>query len=188
MIDLKTDTQEREILEVLDAAVGRESVARLIDSIAARLEVELAKDPRALMAWEVVPLSAYGVELPDVIRSSWVFILRAGAATGAERHPNSQQRMMSYRGDGNFPVWNGAAWQSNHLFSDRDAPLENRWVSIPVNAWHQSLKPEADWVVVSFHTAKEDELIEERGDPSATSAISSRRYLGEENVAEPAGG
>jgi hypothetical protein len=147
----------------------------------------LAKDPRALMAWEVVPPSAYRVELPGVIRSSWVFILRAGAATGAERHPNSQQRMMSYRGAGNFPVWDGTAWQSNHLVSDRAAPLENRWVSIPVNAWHQSLKPEENWVVVSFHTAGEDELIEERGDPSAPAAISSRRYLGEENLAGPEG-
>ena len=116
-------------------------MTRLLDAIAARLEGELAKDPRALMAWEVVPLSSYGVELPEVIRSSWVFILRAGVATGAGRHPNSQQRMLSYRGAGNFPVWDGGGWRSNHLVSDRGAPLENRWVSIPVNAWHQSLEP-----------------------------------------------
>jgi hypothetical protein len=179
MTELKADARERRVLEVLDAVVRREAVAPLLDSIAARLDGALAKDGRAAMAWEVVPLSAYGGGLPAEIRSSWVFILRARVATGAERHPNSRQRMMSYRGAGNFPVWDGAAWRPNHLISDRAAPLEKRWLSIPVNAWHQSSGPEVDWVVVSFHTAAEDELIEERGDPAAPSVVTARRYLDE---------
>ncbi|HEV3244339.1 MAG TPA: hypothetical protein VGZ31_07995 [Chthoniobacterales bacterium] len=54
-------------------------------------------------------------------------------------------------------------WQSNILVSDADAPLEQRWVSIPQNVWHRPVIPEgADWAVVSFHTVPAPELIEER--------------------------
>jgi hypothetical protein len=62
------------------------------------------KDERKVMAWEPIPLSIYGNALPAMIRSSWVFILRAGTNTGAERHPNSHQRMMSFEGSGDMQV------------------------------------------------------------------------------------
>lgn len=179
MLDIDADARERELLQTLDGAVNGEPVRSRLAAIARRLDEKLARDPEALMAWEVVPLADYGVALPEAIRSSWVFILRAGAATGAERHPNSHQRMMSYRGAGNFPVWMDGAWRSNYLVSDPSAPLERRWLSIPPMVWHQSMKPAEDWVVVSFHTAAEDELTEERGDPAAPSAVTSRRYLEE---------
>jgi hypothetical protein len=184
MIDLNADTKERALLEKLDAAIRRPPVRKLLDDIAGRLEARLTRNPGALMEWEVVPLTAYGGELPSAVRSSWVFILRAGAATGAERHPNSQQRMMSYRGAGDFPVWRDGAWRSNLLVSDEGVPLERRWVSIPPMVWHQSMKPAQDWVVVSFHTAREDELIEERGDPAAPSSVSARKYVNEEEGEE----
>jgi len=38
---------------------------------------------------ESIPLDRYGTQLPQTIESSWVFVLRANVATGAERHPNS---------------------------------------------------------------------------------------------------
>jgi len=43
--------------------------------------------------------------------------------------------------------------------------LEERWISIPSNTWHQGVVSDRDWVVVSFHTVPADELIEERPDP-----------------------
>src|SRR5260370_27917247 len=91
---------ERSILETLDAFLQAESIRAHIDPIVERVARKLAHDRSATMAWEPIPLSAYGDALPAGIRSSWVFILRAGAVTGAERHPNSHQRMMSYRGSG----------------------------------------------------------------------------------------
>jgi hypothetical protein len=56
--------------------------------------------PEDVLAWEPIPLDLYKVPLPKAIHSSWVFILRANTVSGAERHPNSHQRMMSYRGTG----------------------------------------------------------------------------------------
>ena len=146
-------------------------------------EVESSKgthvvfDPHAIEAWEPIPLETYGGLLPSAIRSSWVFILRAGVTTGAERHPNSHQRMMSWNGQGDFQVHDGQRWQSHFMVSDRDAPLENRWISIPPNVWHQGVVSAKDWVVVSFHTVPAADLVEERPDASDPSNIRRRRYV-----------
>ena len=137
------------------------------------------------MAWEPIPLTVYGGAVPDAIKSSWVFVLRASANTGAERHPNSHQRMMSFQGSGDMQVQAGSSapnnegWQSNMLISDPDAPLEKRWISIPQNVWHQPvISKEADWVVVSFHTVPAEELIEERPESRGRERTKQMRYLG----------
>ena len=169
--------EELKTLENLDTIFRRESVRETVDSIVTQVERKLTQDPAALLAWEPVPLAVYGKELPNMICSSWVFVVRAQANTGAERHPNSVQRMMSYRGSGDIQIWNGERWCSNPLVSNTSAPLESRWLSIPANAWHQAVIPEGDWVVVSFHTVPESELIEERPDAADAELIHQRRYM-----------
>ena len=67
-----------------------------------RVRAELMGTEKAQMAWAPIPLAIYGAALPSGIRSSWVFVLRSGATTGAERHPNSHQRMMSFEAIGEF--------------------------------------------------------------------------------------
>lgn len=168
---------ELEILCILDGLANRESVRPVLDAAVARAEHKLAQDGDAVMAWETVPLSAYGEGMPSVIRSSWVFVLRAGATTGAERHPNSHQRAMAYRGSGDLQVRTGGRWRSNHLISDPEAPMEGRWVSIPPNTWHQGVVPDANWAIVSFQTVPEDELIEERPDGTDGSRTRRRVYV-----------
>jgi hypothetical protein len=129
------------------------------------------------MAWEPLPIEIYGSALPSFILSSWVFILRAHIETGAERHPNSHQRMVSYRGSGDFQTRVNGPWESNYLTSESGAPLEERWISIPVNVWHQSAKPESDWTVVSFHTVPAEELIEERPNPENERETEQTKYI-----------
>jgi hypothetical protein len=124
-------------------------------------------------------LAVYETDLPDGVRSSWVFIVRAGSTTGAERHPNSHQRVMSYRGQGDLQVIHGGQWNSHLLFSDPGGVLDHRWLSIPPNTWHQAVVREANWVVVSFHTVRAHELIEERPDPAQHKATRRRIYVGE---------
>ena len=195
---------DRAILQALDAILRSEKVRAQIQPIVERVGADLATKTQALMAWEPIPLSIYGNALPAVIRSSWVFILRAGANTGAERHPNSHQRMMSWEGSGDMQVGEDQQrsdvvrlravatasqggqmsdinihWQSNVLVSDPDAPLERRWISIPENVWHRPVvSKEADWVVVSFHTVPAEELIEERPSEDGVSGTRQMRYLG----------
>lgn len=155
------DVQERAILEALDAAVWRALRLGSLDAAIGRVRAELARDASLALAWETVPLEAFDA-LPAPVRSAWIFVLRKGISSGAERHPNSVQRVMSYRGSGDLQLWNGTHWISQPLMSG-DAPLERRWLSIPENVWHRPVIPGgADWVVVSFHTATDGSLIEER--------------------------
>ena len=172
------------MLEQLDTILRSGAVRAGIDPIVSRVTRELAQNRAAVMAWEPIPLSVYGESLPMPIQSSWVFILRAGATTGAERHPNSHQRMMSYRGSGNMQTGGERKWESNLLVSDASAPLEKRWISIPANVWHQVVVPEEDWVVVSFHTVPAEQLIEERPDTENPTQTRQRLYLAPGNRAQ----
>jgi hypothetical protein len=105
----------------------------------------------ALMAWEVVSPDAFGEGLPTNIRSCWIFVIRAGATTGAERHPNSHQRSFSLIGGGTFEVRGGSLWRSHPLESTGRASVEQRWVSIPPSTWHRLVVGTEPWGMLSFH-------------------------------------
>ena len=170
--------EERSRLEALDMALQSESVRQHIRSVVTRVRDQLARRKDALMSWEPFPLEVLTARLPTEIRSAWVFVLRAGADTGAERHPNSHQRMMSFEGSGDLQTGEPGKWQSNVLVSDPDAPLERRWISIPTNVWHRPIiNAETDWAVVSFHTVAAAQLIEERPDDSREAGTRQMKYL-----------
>jgi len=182
-------TDERTIVEALDKAVRSADAQTRIRPIVERVRADLARKPDAVMTWEPIPLTTYSGALPRQIKSSWIFILRAGANSGAERHPNSHRRMMSSAGTGDMQIGRprsetkvrqgaGIEWQSNVLISNPDAPLEKRWISIPQNVWHQPVvSEEEDWVVVSFHTVPAEQLLEERPDDQSTSGTTQMVYL-----------
>jgi hypothetical protein len=169
---------ERSRLETLDAILRSRSVRNEVRLIVHRVRAELIQKKDALMAWEPIPLSTFDRVLPPEIRSAWVFVLRAGADTGAERHPNSHQRMMSFEGSGDLQTGEPGKWKSNALVSDPDAPLERRWISIPRNVWHRPvINAENHWAVVSFHTVAAEDLIEERPADSAEAETKQKKYL-----------
>ncbi len=182
---------ERSILVGLDELLRSKKVLMSIQPVVERVRARLSQETAALMAWEPISLTTYGGALPDAIKSSWVFVLRAGANTGAERHPNSHQRMMSFQGSGDMQTekkrkkgggtkkkGDEIDWKSNLLISDLDAPLEKRWISIPQNVWHQPvISEEGDWVVVSFHTVPAEELIEERPEGIGREQTKQMRYV-----------
>jgi hypothetical protein len=171
-------TEERMRLESIDAVLRSETMLEQIRPVIERVRAELRQNKKALMTWEPIPLALFGRGLPQEIRSAWVFVLRAGADTGAERHPNSHQRMMSFEGSGDMRIGQPGEWQSNILVGNPKAPLEQRWISIPRNIWHRPVVgADADWVVVSFHTAPANKLIEERPDRSRGDGTKQMKYL-----------
>ena len=173
---------ERAILQSLDEILRSKEIKKKVLPIVERVRRDLTQKPKAVMAWEPIPLTTFGNGLPPGIRSSWVFILRAGVNTGPERHPNSHQRMMSLEGTGDLQMTTSldAPWQSHVLESNPKESLEQRWVSIPQNVWHQPVvSKEADWVVVSFHTVPAEELIEERPAPDSATGTRQMVYLEE---------
>lgn len=165
-VGLPWSDAERDILRTLNAAVFAPAASTELSAISERVLATLARGPREIEAWEAVPLALYGTDLPAQIKSSWMFILRRGVTTGAERHPNSIQRMTSWQGGGDFQVYDGRRWKSHVLSSDMRGPLEARWITIPAETWHQGVVGDRDWLVVSFHTVPAEELVEERPDPS----------------------
>src|SRR2546426_2071256 len=85
------------VIPALDALVRTTSAAVQVREALQRVLQQLASSTER-MAWEIIPLSALRCSLPASIRSCWVFGIRAGAETGAERHPNSHQRSLSLTG------------------------------------------------------------------------------------------
>jgi hypothetical protein len=173
-----TNTQDP-VLGALDAVVRAESTAAVVrDSLARVLQELQASD--SVMAWEVVPLEAFKGVLPATIRSCWIFVIRADADTGAERHPNSHQRSFSLTGRGTFELFDGTTWRAHPLVSADDASIEQRSVSIPPSTWHRLLVGADAWGMISFHTVAPEDLIEERpvNENDLDGATSQERYTG----------
>lgn len=179
-MSLQIGSEERRILESLDRIVRSPDLRAELKPIVKRVREQLTARPDGVMGWEPIAMSTFGDQLPSGIRSGWVFILRAGVNTGPERHPNSHQRMMSFIGTGDLQTreTSNSPWKPNVLVSDPTTPMEQRWVSIPPNVWHQPVTPPGeDWVVVSFHTVPAAELIEERPSSGDTSATKQMHYV-----------
>jgi hypothetical protein len=132
------------------------------------------------MVWESIPLALFDRALPDAIKSCWVFLIRAGEETGAERHPNSHQRSLSLKGVGEFQLREAGRWESYPLVSDPNALPERRWVNIPQSVWHRLFVGPASWGMLSFHTVPAEELAEERpvGSDDLDNAEIERRLYG----------
>jgi hypothetical protein len=152
---------EEQLLRALNATVHQPEASRVIANVAQEVSELLVRDFSMRLTWRPIPLEVYG-RLPVGIASSWVFVLRRNCSSGAERHPNSIQRVMSLNGAADLQTWNGRMWVSNVLTSEPSAPLHQRWLSIPANVWHRPVMGDEHWTVVSFHTALDDALVEER--------------------------
>jgi hypothetical protein len=149
------------VLRALDEVVRADAVASVVHDTLARVLQELDASA-SVMAWEVVPVEAFKCALPQAVRSCWTFVIRAGADTGAERHPNSHQRSFSLTGTGTFELFEGTAWQSHPLVSSDGASTEQRAVSIPPSTWHRLFVGSESWGMISFHTVAPEDLVEER--------------------------
>jgi hypothetical protein len=171
---------ERHLLAHLDAVCREAGDRGELVAFVEQVEDHLLRNPQSVMSWTPIPLDRYRGRVPQGILSSWAFGLRAGSTSGAERHPNSHQRMVSIRGEGTLQMRStlDRPWHSLPMTSDPMAALEQRWASVPVNHWHQVVVPDTShWVVVSFHTAHEHELLEERPPAPGGSDAHQRRYV-----------
>ncbi len=145
----------------LEAIVRSGAQSTYVAQALERVQRKLAATA-APMAWETVPVAAFDRALPEAIQSCWIFLIRAGAETGAERHPNSHRRSLSLTGWGEFQLRAAGRWESHPLVSDPEAPLERLWVSIPPSTWHRLFVGAESWGMLSFHTVPAEDLIEER--------------------------
>jgi hypothetical protein len=148
------------LLRQLDALIQTETVGAGLRDIVPRVRQQLDASGGP-MSWRVLPLTVFGGRLPESVRSCWIFMIRAGASTSAERHPNSHQRSCSLFGSGTFEVYDEAAWRPHALTSGGDDQPAQRSISIPQSTWHRLRVGPSDWGMVSFHTVAAEDLIEE---------------------------
>ncbi len=163
----------------LDAVVHTTSAARQVRDALRRVLLQLDLSTEQ-MAWEILPLTAFDQRLPESIRSAWIFAIRAGAETGAERHPNSHQRSLSLTGSGTFELRDAQTWTPYGLVSEPSAAIAQRWLTIPPATWHRLVVHQQAWGMLSFHTVASEALIEERPvDPNdLDGATHQARYAG----------
>jgi hypothetical protein len=149
---MRPDPVAAELSRLLGSARAREAIAPVL----ARVERALSARPGEPQAWEPLALTSLGFAPPAGIESCWVFVLRAGASFGAERHPNSHQRTIALSGSALFEIFIDGSWRPRPIGEKGEA-----MVSIPPSVWHRIKIGPSNFVSVSFHTVAAERLIEE---------------------------
>lgn len=145
----------------LSHSIRSSRVRKAIAPTLARVESALFARPDQPQACEPLVLSSLGFEIPAGIRSCWIFVLRADAAFGAERHPNSHQRTVALSGTALFEVFIDGSWSPRPVSGAEGESQHACAVSIPPSVWHRIRIGPQNFVSVSFHTVPPDQLIEE---------------------------
>lgn len=156
----------------LSSSLTTSRVTRAISPVLARVEDALAARPDQPQAWESLPLGSLGFDPPASVQSCWIFVLRAGATFGAERHPNSHQRTIALAGTALFEVFTDGSWHARPI----GAGTAESVVSIPPSVWHRIKVGQENLVSVSFHTVPADRLIEETPEGDDLSVTKQRLY------------
>jgi hypothetical protein len=122
-----------------------------------KLNVELHHS-REPFVWSVIDVNSIDADLPDNIKSCWIFVLKQDVPSGCHFHPNSIQHMIAVKGHGTSKV--GGTHKRIIPIGSSNASLSETWFVIGENVPHEFFPEDEDMVVVSFHTCVADELEE----------------------------
>lgn len=156
---------ELQLLSTLDSLVFQPDALATIEQLANELTQQLQSKPTAAFARAELAISLFGAALPAEAKSSNVYVIRPGVSSGIERHPNSHQHSMSLRGEGTFALGLAGERCEHRLQGKASGAIARRWVSIPPQTWHEAIAGSGLWTVVTFHTAPDREIINERLSP-----------------------
>lgn len=113
---------------------------------------------QAPFVWSVIDPNTIDSELPEGIRSCWIFVLKKDVSSGCHLHPNSIQHMVTIKGRGTSKV---AGVEKRMLqFGSSNDSLADKWYVIGKGVPHEFLPEGEDMIVVSFHTCEANELEE----------------------------
>jgi hypothetical protein len=135
-----------ERLAALDALVERSQ--EVLDAAASKARAMLQNGEK--FGWEFVSLDP----LPEGIASAGLFVLPARSMPTPHRHPNSIQHMRRLAGEARVRLTLGDE------VMDRLVGADERWVVIEADATHQIDVGDQEFVVISFHTVPQEELLE----------------------------
>ena len=103
------NNDEQKILETLDEILKENSVVKTINSVVLEAEKEL-NNLHIPSVTKTVPLKIFQNKLPEFINLCRVFILRANTKSKIERHTNSFQRTMTWKGSGETKILENNKW------------------------------------------------------------------------------
>ena len=151
--------QEKNILENLDNLLKKKNIISLIAPIINEVKKEL-EQKQVVSITKNIPVESFGSELPASINLCRLFILKANTKSKIERHTNSYQRTYTLYGEGDTKIFENNVWKSN-VRKSSGSSIEDRWLSVPDNTWHQPISFSDGWITITFHTASESEIIDE---------------------------
>ena len=142
--------EEPAYLPYLNEAVAQLIRRRAIQSLIETLKQELQHTSEPFV-WSA--LDPQSVQLPEEIKSCWIFVLKKDVPSECHYHPNSVQHMVMTEGEGTAKI--GTSSREMMRFGEPDC-----WYVIPEGTPHEFFPREQDMVVVSFHTCESDALEE----------------------------
>ena len=147
------ETDLQKLSWAIDYLLTQESFSITVE----RLKDELAQSTETFV-WATVDLDSIPCELPDGIKSGWIFQLRRDVPSGAHYHPNSIQHVVLVSGQGASNV----AGERKPMvpFASPTASLTDKWLVIDQCVAPEFMPEREDMTVVSFHTIDPDELEE----------------------------
>jgi mannose-6-phosphate isomerase-like protein (cupin superfamily) len=154
--ELDLTTQLGSTLSALDALTEGELRLQIAEAVdVARRMLATSREP---FGWRFIDLGPR--ELPDGIRSGAVFVLPAGTTPPGHHHPNSIQHMRVLAGRAVVTLQSRES-MARHDPGRYGVGTERPWLVIPRGVVHQlEVLPEAELVVLSFHTVPEEDLLE----------------------------
>lgn len=179
---MKPDGQSLPLLRRLHERVFADPAVRaVLDAGFVQLAAALQKRPDPPHAARTIPIDLFADDVRnDQVRLCRLFLLRRGKRMAVpERHRNSVQRLVSYRGSGTIrqgvPGGSPERLRARAIGSPgakrsarRDGPvadtvdLARHWDIVPEGIWHfPEAAEDGDWATVTFHSAAEDEIVDE---------------------------
>jgi quercetin dioxygenase-like cupin family protein len=137
----------------VESLVNRKTFQETIEQLS-----EEITHSREAFVWSVIDLSSVKRELPEGIRSGWIFVLKKDIRSGCHYHPNSIQHMVMIKGQGMSKI----AGEHRRMvqFGSANDSLADKWFVIGKGVPHEFFPEKEDMIVVSFHTCEANELEE----------------------------
>ena len=139
--------------EAVVELITRPAIHTVVDNL--KKQLDHTTEP---FVWSTIDLKSVTSQLPQSIRSGWIFVLKNNVPSGCHFHPNSIQHMVMVEGEGTSKV--GTDSRQMKRFGDSGSALDDVWYVIPEGVPHEFFPTGTDMVVVSFHTCESDELEE----------------------------
>lgn len=134
---------------LLDRNTFRDTIGQLSEEI---------RHSKEAFVWSVIDLTSIATELPENIRSSWIFVLKKDISSGCHYHPNSVQHMVMIKGQGMSKV--AGEYSKMVQFRSSNDSIADKWLVIDKGVSHEFFPEKENMVVVSFHTCDASELEE----------------------------